>query len=147
MDIENMFFDVVMNNEDEFKLLQVPWHFGEETFNRTVPALRETGQVDEYLLKVLSKLIWFQYTVDDVSDLVFRETDNKHKVRMAKCMYQALLESFNESSYVLRVKMVNDIIRGENHSGDAVTAWLKQMDQRLPEQPVSYTHLTLPTKA
>ena len=134
LDIENMLFDVVMYNEGEFKFLQVPWHFGEESLNRTVPALNTTGQVDEYLLKVLSKLMWFKYTVNDVGDIVLRDTDMRHKVKIAQCVYQDVFASFNESDYVIRVLMYRDIIRGENKSGEAIKAWIEQMDQQLPEQ-------------
>ena len=134
LDIENMLIDVVMYHETEFKFLQVPWHFGKETLDRTVPALEKTGQVDEYLLKVLSKLMWFKYTVTDVGDIVHRDTDPKQKVKTAQCVYQDVFESFNKSDYFIRLLMYRDIISGENKSGEAIKAWIEQMDQRLPEQ-------------
>ena len=57
IDLENTLYDIVMRHEHSFKDLQIPWHLEESKFTDSTPPLCKIGKVDEFLLRVLNKLI------------------------------------------------------------------------------------------
>ena len=73
IDLENTLYDIVMRNESAFVHLQLPWHIEEGQFINHEPQLFKIGKVDEYLLKVLNKLIWIDCDVNDIYNMAKKE--------------------------------------------------------------------------
>ena len=73
IELENTLYDIVMRNEHSFKELQIPWHLEESKFTDYTPPLFKIGKVDEYLLRVLNKLIWVDCNVTDIYNMAKME--------------------------------------------------------------------------
>jgi len=136
IDLENTLYDIVMRHESSFKNLQIPWHLEECKFTDYNPPLCKIGKVDEYLLKVLNKLIWIDCNVDDIYNMVKRER-GRAKVELSlgpiKQVYRNTLGDFLNSTSAVRSALEKDIMSGINRGGDTITDWLEEQTMRLPE--------------
>ena len=137
IDLENTLYDIVMHHESSFTNLQIPWHLEESKFATDYhPPLRKIGKVDEYLLKVLNKLVWIDCTVDDIYNMVKRQR-GRAKVEPSlgpiKQVYRNTLGDFLKSTSAVRNAMEGDIMSGVDQDGDVITDWLEEQTMRLPE--------------